>query len=558
MASKIQFPAPKYSPFTDGNGQVWEWNDVAWVRKGVPPGIGEAPDDSQQYARINPADDYTDPENPIINEGYWALVSADTWYLGSFGEPPLLDNFGVELRVGQTYYNYNTATVYVWDGGEWDAFSGVSEIATLAEFRWDSLNLTAGVPLDVKAGDEHGNIPVDQWLLGQIIITCYKDTGNGLTRLVEKRPSDGTYQGTHSFVGDTGPFPGEGTADMWDWWVVAGAGSYDGQTFADGDVIQAITDNPSTVVYETFWTRHDPGFGLDAFDYTVEYDPNPEGTTGRTVTFTDDIVDTERLVIETGTLAASEYIKISMKNACPWEFVECGTLDPTDTAKLPVQKTVADYVKAQIAESQALATNALIGSTFSYAGTTPPPNALSCDGQNVSKSEYPILWARLGTTWNNFNGATTPAEGTFRVPPQEANGFPLHYAGTSGAENVGTFLPSNNKSHSHGSTHSHTGTVSSATGAHTHTVYFKTDGGIRLGGGKTMTNVLITEAQYNAGKASGSIHYFKTTSGGASTGTTGNNVVISDSNAGTALQGGPVARPNTAILKTCIWADIQP
>src|SRR6188508_1603662 len=55
------------------------------------------------------------------------------------------------------------------------------------------------------------------------------------------------------------------------------------------------------------------------------------------------------------------------------------------------------------------------GAILDYAGPTPPPGWLACDGRAVSRTTYSELFAAIGTAWGGGDGSTT-----FNLPP--ANG----------------------------------------------------------------------------------------------------------------------------------------
>ena len=560
--SKIQYPHPQHSPFTDANGQIWEWNGMAWVRRGLGAGIEDVDADSQQYSRsrkatkLNPdypgQDPDTGKEYPqwIEYPGEWVLTTADQWYLGAFPENPSGDNFGGGLIPGHTYYNTQTKTVYVWDGGEWDAFSGVSEIATLSEFRWDSLDVPAEGTLDVNEGDENGNYPVDAWIEGMIILSIYK---NGI-RLIEQRSTDGTYKDL--WDPNSGVFPGANTANLWDWWTVSVEGSLDGVDFKVGDVLQAISQNASAVSYQNNWHKlpieqddgaggiepgPGAGFGLDKYDYTVEYSDGSEGT-GQRVTFLEAITSGQRLVIETGTLAASEYVKTTFENACGWNWVNCGVMDPEDTTKLPVQKTVADYVKLAI-EQSGLGYDNHIGTVFDFAGNqdTVPDGALVCTGEEMLISQYPKLHAKIGSKWNNFNGVTTRAD-MFRLPPQtvDVNGTdqPLYFAGSN--DESGSYRSSQNKAHKHTNDHTHVASTSTA-GNHSHDIrWVNASGNLPVAHHMAWHNRWY--GQWKGDRISEAGAHKHTVNISGNTQTTGSN-------------GGTVSRPPTALILKCIWGD---
>ena len=56
-----------------------------------------------------------------------------------------------------------------------------------------------------------------------------------------------------------------------------------------------------------------------------------------------------------------------------------------------------------------------VGAILDYAGPTPPPGWLACDGRAISRTTYSELFAAIGTAWGAGDGSTT-----FNLPP--ANG----------------------------------------------------------------------------------------------------------------------------------------
>jgi microcystin-dependent protein len=80
--------------------------------------------------------------------------------------------------------------------------------------------------------------------------------------------------------------------------------------------------------------------------------------------------------------------------------VGVGTTAPTE--KLTVAGRIADasgYV-------------APVGAIMLFAGATAPTGWLICDGRNLNRSDYPDLFAAIGTTWGNGNGGGT----AFNIP----------------------------------------------------------------------------------------------------------------------------------------------
>jgi len=47
------------------------------------------------------------------------------------------------------------------------------------------------------------------------------------------------------------------------------------------------------------------------------------------------------------------------------------------------------------------------GMVIAFAGATAPPGWLACDGLEVSRTQFPALFAAIGTAWGNGNGTTT-------------------------------------------------------------------------------------------------------------------------------------------------------
>ncbi|MGB0524236.1 MAG: tail fiber protein [Flammeovirgaceae bacterium] len=102
------------------------------------------------------------------------------------------------------------------------------------------------------------------------------------------------------------------------------------------------------------------------------------------------------------------------------------------------------------------------GTILPFAGETPPSGYLICDGTQVSRTEYPALFAAIGTAWGNGNGSST-----FHLPdlrgmfprgvdtrtsdsqdPDAANRTALNGGGNTGAK-VGTYQLDTLKAHNH-------------------------------------------------------------------------------------------------------------
>jgi len=48
-----------------------------------------------------------------------------------------------------------------------------------------------------------------------------------------------------------------------------------------------------------------------------------------------------------------------------------------------------------------------VGEVRDFAGSNPPPGTLECDGSAISRTRYPDLYAKIGTTWGGGDGFTT-------------------------------------------------------------------------------------------------------------------------------------------------------
>ncbi|RLD75774.1 MAG: hypothetical protein DRJ15_16480 [Bacteroidetes bacterium] len=541
---RIQFPAPAASPFTDAYGQIWIWNDVAWVRRGLEPGVPEViHTDGRQFARVGPSEkpnpNYPNPLNPdepvmLPLPPHWEAVQADEWYLGPYDTSPTVDNYGLILQEGHTYYDTNTHTMMVWDSVEWDAFSGVSEIATLWEFRWDSLgDRTAPFKIDVHNGDDHNNIPFDAWVRGLIVISLFK---NGV-RLIERRALTPSYgEGLNASPGR--PADEENQIELADYGTIL-------LTYPTGPVppdptvsFLALDTNFSWWWDGSLGTYVRGGAELSHYDYWVDYD-------AQEVHILHDAVKADSFILETKTLAASQYIKSTQDNASEWDFVsqdcELGGANPS-TGLLPSETAIQCYVAAAVQEAEKRATNAMIGATFDFAGPIPPANALECTNGIVSNLTYPLLFAAIGHTWDTFAGAPAPVNpAEFRLPPNHLNGQPVYYGGSGGENTPGDYLENTNRAHSHSASHTHNGATQSA-GNHRHGMMHGVSNDYDYPGKKNgLEDIKKDERKYTE-YAGAHVH----------------GLSIDTANVTTSIDGTGTAKPDTAIVLKCIWADIQP
>ncbi len=61
---------------------------------------------------------------------------------------------------------------------------------------------------------------------------------------------------------------------------------------------------------------------------------------------------------------------------------------------------------------------AFVGQTIEWNSATDPPVGVWADedGRQLAQAVYPVLFALLGTTWNQFRGQNNPPAGFFRIP----------------------------------------------------------------------------------------------------------------------------------------------
>lgn len=114
--------------------------------------------------------------------------------------------------------------------------------------------------------------------------------------------------------------------------------------------------------------------------------------------------------------------------------------------------------------------NGRAGVMFDFAGNAAPVGSLSCDGQELDQATYPELYLAIGDLWSTTGGASAPAAGNFRLPPQEIGGFGLYTRGES--EQVGVYQADELKSHVHsggvvGATHRPDGTYAGGASGNT-------------------------------------------------------------------------------------------
>ena len=117
------------------------------------------------------------------------------------------------------------------------------------------------------------------------------------------------------------------------------------------------------------------------------------------------------------------------------------------------------------------------GSVMAYMGTTAPPGWFLCDGSAVSRTNYPALWAVIGTTSGAGDGSTT-----FNLPDMRA----LFLRGASGSRSDAFADPDANTSRTSIFTGGNTGNAvgsyqADQFGSHSHPQYVTTNPGYGTG-----------------------------------------------------------------------------
>jgi microcystin-dependent protein len=103
------------------------------------------------------------------------------------------------------------------------------------------------------------------------------------------------------------------------------------------------------------------------------------------------------------------------------------------------------------------------GSVLDFAGSTAPTGFLLCQGQTVSRTTYPALYAVIGTTWGAGDGSTTfglpDLQGRTRIGAGQGTGLTNRALAGTGGEEAHTLLTTELAAHNH----------TASQGNHTHT-----------------------------------------------------------------------------------------
>lgn len=239
-----------------------------------------------------------------------ALDAFDDIYLGSKASDPSVDNDGNALVEGQLYWNSSANNLRVYDGSAWQAYSATSGIAavvddTSPELGGDldlnsndiigagNINITGAITADSVTVDDEAydatgwnadlSVPTKNAVRDKIeaVLSNYAatSTGNGAS-LIGIEDAGSYYSGATveaalqalgarmadldaavvlrgTWAANAGTFPGGGTAQAGDSYIVSTGGTVDSVVFTQGDRIIAITDNASTSTFSGNWFKAD-------------------------------------------------------------------------------------------------------------------------------------------------------------------------------------------------------------------------------------------------------------------------------------------------------------
>ena len=117
------------------------------------------------------------------------------------------------------------------------------------------------------------------------------------------------------------------------------------------------------------------------------------------------------------------------------EFSNDNTLTGNRASAVPTEQAVKEYVD-----------NLLTGSVTAFATVVPPSGWLECNGQAIHRVQYARLFARIGTTFGQGDGATT-----FNVP--DLRGLFIrgwdHGSGRDSGRSFGTYQADGYQNHTH-------------------------------------------------------------------------------------------------------------
>lgn len=200
-------------------------------------------------------------------------------------------------------------------------------------------------------------------------------------------------------------------------------------------------------------------------------------------------------------------------------------------------RLIKSVLKAELASGRIGGGKGATGEVFYFAGANPPDGALTCDGQEVSKTTYAELYAAIGDEWATTDGVAAPGAGNFRLPPRTIDGhFAFPAAVASG--NVGTAYAARIGQHNHTMNHDHPSATTSTNGDHTHDIQ---QAGSDAAGNYVEDSSAYIDYRWQSGNISTEGAHNHTFNVPNYTGNTGNTGTASDN------------RPPSIGLLMCIW-----
>ena len=145
----------------------------------------------------------------------------------------------------------------------------------------------------------------------------------------------------------------------------------------------------------------------------------------------------------------------------------------------PIQFLLQQSLQQQINALAKKPDNSPVGSVIAFAGSVAPTGWLLCNGSSVSSTEYPDLYAVIGTAYGG-------GDGNFNLPnlvEKFIQGASPDTLATTGGGSI-TITADNLPQHSH-SLNSSNAPISSIAGDHTHSLPSLLQAGFGLGYGNT-------------------------------------------------------------------------
>jgi hypothetical protein len=390
-----------------------------------------------------------------------ALDDLTDIYLGAKASDPTVDNDGDPLSAGMLYWNTTAGNFRVYSGSAWVVLSEVA--SSLAEAVWEAGTATdeatispeklnaaiqalspgavsgtvTSVAMTVPTGLEVSGSPItasgtfaitygtgyqgflttDKAKLDHITVTQAVNLDTMETRVNQLDAAVVLKGGWDASVGS---FPGSGSAQAGDSYIVTTGGTIDGEDFVANDRIIAITDNASTSTYSGNWLK------LDYNDAVLSVN----GKVGAIKSLGQVVTTASSANINLGN---NNYAHIVQTGPVTRTITSAGREDGIEVTWVAVGGDVT--LETEGAE--------LINSGSSYVIPAGSSARLICDGTDwdvvwssikadtaLQPDTADVLTAGFGTTPHN---AGTKSSGTYT--PDEANGN-IQYAVNGGAHTL--------------------------------------------------------------------------------------------------------------------------